>query len=281
MKRFKTAAFLLPGVCGIILFYLFPYEKIIRYSLQKNPVSKEFAGLDNYAGLLSNEAFLTAAANTAWITVAGVLLLVPFSLWLACLFEKKTGSWLRTGLLSPMVVPAACVVMVWRVLFEQQGIVNQWIQMAGGEPVSWFQTEWGKLVVILMFLWKYAGYNMIVFMGALANVPRELVEVADVEGANSRTVFFRIKLRCISPTLFFVILISIMNSLKIFREVYLLTGDYPNEALYLLSHFLNNTLRRMDYQKMSAAAIYFSLGMIIIIAILFMLEARFGKDVEK
>ena len=135
-------------------------------------------------------------------------------------------------------------------------------------------------MVLVLFLWKNLGYNMILFMSGLANIPKELLEVADVEGASSAYKFFAIKLRYLSPTILFVAILSLINSFKVFREVYLLTGDYPYEKLYMLQHFMNNTFRSLDYQKLSAAAVVMAIAMVVIIALLFIAEDWFGKDVE-
>ena len=135
-------------------------------------------------------------------------------------------------------------------------------------------------MVLLLFLWKNLGYNMILFMSGLANIPKELLEVASVEGASPFYKFFNIKLRYLSPTVLFVTILSLINSFKVFREVYLLTGDYPYESLYMLQHFMNNTFRALDYQKLSAAAVVMALVMVVIIALLFWIEDAFGKDVE-
>ena len=82
------------------------------------------------------------------------------------------------------------------------------------------------------------------------------------------------------PTVLFVTILSLINSFKVFREVYLLTGDYPYESLYMLQHFMNNTFNSLDYQKLSAAAVVMALVMVVIIALLFKAEDWFGKDVE-
>lgn len=121
---------------------------------------------------------------------------------------------------------------------------------------------------------------MILFMAALNNIPKELMEVADAEGASPAYKFFSLKLRYLSPTILFVTILSLISSFKVFREVYLLTGDYPYEGLYMLQHFMNNTFRSLDYQKLSSAAVLMAIVMVIIIAILFVMEGRFGKDVE-
>ena len=146
--------------------------------------------------------------------------------------------------------------------------------------MDWFKSSASYIVILVLFLWKNLGYNMILFMAALNDIPRELLEVADLDGAGSLQKFWYIKLRFLSPTIFFVTLMSLVNSFKVFREIYLLTGDYPVDTLYMLQHFMNNTFKSLDYQKLSAAAVLMFLTMILIIGILFFLEDRFGKDLE-
>ena len=113
---------------------------------------------------------------------------------------------------------------------------------------------------------------MILFMAALSNIPRELLETADVEGAGPVRKFFYIKIRYLSPTLLFVTILSLINSFKVFREIYLLTGDYPYGNLYMLQHFMNNIFRSLDYQRLAAAAVVMTIAMVIIILVLFITE---------
>jgi multiple sugar transport system permease protein len=101
-----------------------------------------------------------------------------------------------------------------------------------------------------------------------------------VEGASPTYCLFAIKMRYLSPTILFVTILSMINSFKVFREVYMLTGDYPYEGLYMLQHFMNNTFKSFDYQKMASAAVVMSLFMVGLIALMFYAEDKFGKDVE-
>lgn len=178
------------------------------------------------------------------------------------------------------MVPTASVVLVWQVLFHNHGTINQVVEVFGGEPIDWLKSGYGQIVIICMFLWKNLGYNMILFMAALAGIPKDIIEVADLEGAGGWYKFVHIKLRYLSPTVLFVFILSLINSFKIFREVYLLTGDYPYDKLYMLQHFMNNTFNSLDYQKLSAAAVLFAAVMIVIIAVLMIAENKFGEDVE-
>ena len=203
---------------------------------------------------------------------------MALALMLECRIPLK--SQFRTFFLSPMMVPVASVVLIWQVLFNYNGTVNEFIMLFGADKIDWLQTDYAMLVVIILFLWKNLGYFMILFMAGLANIPKELLEVADVEGASEWYKFFAIKLRYLSPTVLFVTILSLINSFKVFREVYLLTGAYPYSSLYMLQHFMNNTFQSLDYQKLSAAAVVMAIVMVILIALLFAAEDWFGKDVE-
>ena len=121
---------------------------------------------------------------------------------------------------------------------------------------------------------------MILFMAALASIPKDILEVAKLESAKPIQTFFYIKIRYLSSTILFVTIMSLINSFKVFREVYLLTGDRPYDTLYMMQHYMNNMFKSLDYQKLSAAAILMALVMIVIIGILFLAENHFGKDVE-
>ena len=179
-----------------------------------------------------------------------------------------------------MMVPVASIVLIWQVLFHYNGSVNEILMKFGLDKIDWMKSEYALVVVTILFLWKNLGYNMILFMAALASIPKDILEVARLESATAFQTFFKIKIRYLSSTLLFVTIMSLINSFKIFREVYLLTGDYPTDTIYMLQHFMNNKFRNLDYQTLSAAAILMSIVMIVIIGILFIAEDRFGKDVE-
>jgi multiple sugar transport system permease protein len=238
--------------------------------------------LENFKNVLNNIAFKQAATNTLVFSAVSVPLAVILSLLLANLLESKIPgkSIFRTFFLSPMMVPVASIVLIWQVMFHYNGAANDFLSTFGVKKIDWLNSDYNQVVVVLLFLWKNLGYNMILFMAALNNMPKDLLEVADIEGAGPLRKFFQIKLRYLSPTLLFVTILSLINSFKVFREVYLLSGDYPYGGLYMLQHFMNNTFRSLDYQKLSSAAVLMAIVMVIIIGVLFILENRFGKDVE-
>ncbi|MBE6848740.1 MAG: sugar ABC transporter permease [Ruminococcus sp.] len=275
-------SWLMPSLLGVLVFFLIPFGVVVYYSVLDNPIFSNFVGLENFLNLFKNTAFIRASKNTCIFSLIAVPLSVVLSLWLAFALNAKIPckSWLRTCFLCPLMVPIASVVLVWQVIFHYHGTLNQITELFGAEPVDWLKTNWSYMVLTVMFLWKTLGYNMILFMSAIAGIPQDIVEVAELEGAGSFYKFVHIKLRYLSPTILFVTILSIISSFKMFREVYLLTGDYPYESMYLLQHFMNNTFNSLDYQKLSSAAVLLCLVMIVIIGAMFLCERKFGEDVE-
>ena len=274
--------FFLPSFGGVLLFYVLPFLVIIFYSFINNPIDMKFVGLANYSELMNNDIFKLAVRNTFIFSVTSVPLSVAISLLLAVIVDSeiKFKSQVKAAFICPLMVPTASIVLVFQVLFHKLGTLNQFLSLFNIESVDWLRSEKGLVVVSVMFLWKNLGYNMILFIAGMSNIPKDLLEVAILEGAGSLYKFFHIKLRYLSPTIFFVTILSIINSFKIFREVYLLTGDYPNDSLYMLQHFMNNTFNLFEYQKLSSAAIILSVAMIVIVGVLIIIESIIGKDVE-
>ena len=277
-----SVLYLLPSVIGVLLFFVLPFLIVVYYSVVDNPINHEFVFLDNFIMVFHNAAFQQAAKNTMMFSVTAVPLAVILSLLLAMMLESKIPfqSQFRTFFLSPMMVPIASVVLIWQVLFHYNGMVNEIIGWFGIDKIDWLNSSYAQVVIVVLFLWKNLGYNMILFMAALSSIPKDIVEVAVLESASPFQIFWHIKLRYMSSTILFVTIMSLINSFKVFREIYLLKGDYPYDTMYMLQHFMNNTFGKLDYQKMSAAAIMMAIVMVIIIGILFLTENYFGKDVE-
>jgi len=292
--KLYSGAFLGPSFVGVMVFFIVPFVVVFYYALIDSPVMHNFVWFQNFQRVLGNLAFQTATRHTLMFSALAVPLAVVLALGLAVLLEQKIPmkSQLRTFFLSPMMVPVASIVLIWEVLFHQNGALNDtlaniaaatgWFSYdrALGEWIDWFYSPFAQLPIVLLFLWRNLGYNMILFMAALNNIPRDLLEVASIEGASPWYVFRKIKLRFLSPTILFVTILSVINTVKVFREVFLLTGTHPYGRLYMLQHYMNNMFQNLDYQSLAAAAILMALFMIAIIGLLFVVEHWYGKDVE-
>ena len=281
-RRILSLSFLLPSMLGVGLFFVIPFGVVGYYSAVDSPFNPSFVGIENYARLFQNSAFLNAARNTAIFSLSAVPLAVILALVMAMILDQSIPmrSTFRTFFLTPLMVPTASIVLIWQVFFHPNGVFNEFLLNIGQNKIDWFKSSYSYFVIQILFLWKNLGYDMILFMAALNDIPKDLLEVADLDGAGAWQKFWKIKVRFLSPTILFVALMSLVNSFKVFREIYLLTGDYPYDTLYMLQHFMNNTFRSLDYQKLSAAAVIMFLVMIVIIGGLFALEDRFGRDLE-
>ena len=281
-EKRRNTLFLMPSFFGVMVFFIVPFLVVVTYAFQDNPINKEYVGITNFINIIKNEAFRLAAFNTLKFSFMAVPLAVVLSLLMAILLDQSIpfASNFRTIFLSPMMVPVASVILVFRVLFDYNGAFNEIIKFFGGSNIDWIKSDFAPFVILALFLWKNLGYNMILFLAGLGTIPREMMEVAYLDSSNAFKLFFMIKIRYLSPTILFVAIMSLINSFKIFREVYLLSGNYPHGSMYTLQHFMNNMFESLDYQKLSSAAIIMSAVMVVIIGILYILENRFGKDLE-
>lgn len=282
-QRVGAGLFLAPSLIGVFTFFILPFFVVIYYSVVDNPITANFVGFENFVKVFNNGAFKLAAGNTLHFSFIAVPLAVVLSLILAAMLDKKIPfrSQFRTFFLTPMMVPVASIVLIVQVMVDMNGSVNEFLSRFGVKAIDWFKSDYAQWVVVLLFLWKNLGYNMILFLSALESIPRDIIEVAEMESANNWQIFWNIKIRYLSPTILFVTILSLINSFKVFREVFLLTSGYPYDPLYFLQTFMNNMFGSLDYQKLSTAAIIMALAMIVIIGALFLVENHFGKDVEE
>jgi multiple sugar transport system permease protein len=272
-------AFLFPSLAGFLLFYLLPFIQAFGMSFLSSPINGHFVWLKNYVTLLSNEVFGKAALNTFIFTGIGVPLIVALSLALAMALSKKLlgQKALATMFLTPLVIPVASVVLVWQVLFDNNGALNSLLSVFGIARVDWLKSEWARYVIMVLFLWKNIGYDMVLFMAALAAVPTEQLESADLDGASGLQKFRHIIWPRLLPTTFFVLIMSIINSFKVFREVYLLAGAYPHDSIYTLQHFMNNMFSSLDYQKLTSAAFIMAAFIAGLVSFLFWARRRMSR----
>lgn len=273
-KEYAAAyLFILPSFLGIAVFYIVPYIICFVKSMY---IGNEFVGIENYIQLFQNKTFLLALKNTAVFTVVAIPLLMVISFLIALFLNsfKKISSFFRSALLIPVVVPTASLICVWQVLFDDYGAVNGFLQAIGIDTVQFFSSEWSMVMIIFIYVWKYCGFCVILFTAGLANVPTSLYESARLDGANSFQFVTKITIPMITPTTFFVFLMELIYSFKIFREVFALFGDYPNSNVYFLQNFINNNYYNLNYPRLSSASIILSMFMIIVLLAFFIFERK-------
>lgn len=259
-----AAAFLAPSLLGTAVFVLLPFAETVRRSFC-DALGRRFVGLENYRAVLGNRAFRLAAANTARFlcTCVPVLLLVSLGLALGvrALAHRRDGSETRRGrvfhttFLLPMAIPVASIVVLWQALFAKNGLVNGALAALGAGPVDFMGTGAAFWVLVFTYVWKNAGYDMILWLAGLDGIPADLYEAAAVDGAGAWQQFLHITLPNLAPTLSLVGVLSVLNSFKAFREALLVGGAYPHESMYLLQHLFNNWFLDLDLPRLTAAAV--------------------------
>lgn len=232
--------------------------------------------MQNYRTVVENEAFRLAAGNTVHFLAVCIPLLILLSLILALgirrLGEKTQG--LQAVFLIPMAVPVASLVLFWQLVFHRNGFLNGLLGIFQAAPRDWMNEKSAFAVLVFSYLWKNAGYFMILWMAGLNDIPKSCYEAAKVDGANDRQCFFYVTLPQLVPSFFMITVLAFVNSFKVFREAYLIAGDYPHRSIYMLQHVFNNWFVSLDIQKMSAGAVMLALGLGGILGIFQILEKK-------
>ncbi|BBH19167.1 sugar ABC transporter permease [Paenibacillus baekrokdamisoli] len=284
LRKDWTAAslFLAPSLIGFAIFYLIPFAMGFFYSFEDNTIDGKFVGFDNYNDLFASGSFRKAAVNTFLFTGISVPLIIVLSLFAALLLNQKLfiRNWLQTAFVLPLVVPIASIIMMWQILFDWNGTVNVWLQSMHMDRIDWMKSDWSMGVFVIVYIWKNIGYNIILFLAGLQSIPKDYYETADIEGAGRLHKLRHITLIYLTPTMFFVVLMSIINSFKVFRETYLIAGDYPHDRIYMLQHYMNNMFLSLDIQKLTAAATSMVGCILIFVIVMLSIERRFRQFID-
>lgn len=274
----KALLFLMPSFIGVSIFILIPFLDVFLRSFQ-GEIVRDFTFLDNYKEIFTNTAFILASKNTIRFTLICIPLLLGISLALAVLITNyyKSSEKLTTAFLMPMAIPIASVVLVWRIVFHEQGILNGFLIRLEATGVDWMNSEYAFWVLVVTYIWKNCGYNIILWMAGLSCIPNEVYEAAKVDGASRWRSFKDITLPILKPTLYTITVLSLLNSFKVFREAYLIAGEYPDKSMYLLQHIFNNWFRELSFGKIAASSVV--MAAMIFVLIMFLQRSWEGDDV--
>ena len=268
--------FLLPSLLGVLLFYAVPFLFSLYYAVIDNMGSKKFVGLKNFTDTLTNPLFQSASVNTLVFIGISVPLGMAVALFLSiCLQRMKRGRIPASmALLLPLVVPSGTIVYFWKMLFDSNGMVQKLLLQMGLPHEAVSQNQWTMGILVAVFLWKNVSYNIVLFWSGLNWIPKTYYEQMELEGAGGWRQFTNVTWVYLSPTTFVVLLMSIVNSFKVFKEVYLLYGSYPSPDIYMLQHYMNNQFLSLNMQKLSSAAYLMFLVIGVVLLILFYAQKR-------
>lgn len=246
--------FMAPSLMGTLVFAVLPFLEVLRRSLWDE--RKNFFGVINYREVWNNEAYRLAVKNTVKFVGVCIPLLLLLSLLLAlALFKSQWMRLLKSALLLPLAVPTAVVVFVWKLIFYKHGFFNKLLGLFFLEPVDWLGGEAAFFVLVISYIWKNMGYTMVLWLAAMAAIPTEMLEAAEVDGSNGFQRIRYMVLPSLKPAFYTITIVSFLNSFKVFREAYLVAGSYPPKSMYLLQHLFNNWFVNLELGKISAAGV--------------------------
>lgn len=280
MTTNKTAKyFIAASLIGTGIFLLLPYAYVVVNSFIKTG-SGSFAGLDNYAAVLNSEAFMTAMGNTALFMAVSVPVILVLSLLISVyIYENpRLAGCLKTSFLIPMAIPVTSVVLMWRFLFDDNGIINGILNACGMDTVNWMNTGAAFWILVLSYVWKNLGYNIILWLAALSAIDPAIGEAARIDGAGGWQRLTRVTLPAAKNGAFVIIVLAALSSFKVFREAYLVAGEYPHDSIYMVQHIFNNWFRNLEIDKLAAGAVINSLILIVLVLLLQRFWERRGDD---
>lgn len=274
-KKLKLKIILLgiPAAAGFTVFYIYPFIKSVGYSFIESNFSNRFMWFDNYKSVLANEFFRLALKNTVIFSVVGVVAVVALALLLSLGLAKlsKKYSLIKSAFILPYVLPSASIIFAWQMIFSS-------VRYSALASESGFGDFFDVLPLYHIFIWKNIGIDIILITAALSKLPQEIYEAAALDGASGLKMHFKITLPLISPSMFFVTVLSFVNSLKIFKESYLFyNSNYPPDAAYMIQNYMNNNFYKLNYQNLSTAVTMFTVVVAAIIFVIYKLVSRISE----
>lgn len=267
----KSLPFLAPSALGTLVLYAIPFCIMLLYALS--------VGATASLTILQNPTFITCTINTAIFIMVGLSVSLFLGLTIALTLDFH-GLFIRFLLICPLLIPSATIAVIWRNIFAFDGWANRFLSWLGLSAVDWFKSSAGLIVLILLLIWKILGITIVLIDAALQKIPREILESAQLDGTPPLQMLFHIKWPYLASSLFFAGLIDLFFAWRTFREIYLITGDYPFDRIYLLQHYLLHMFRALKYPSLAYASLLLTVVIIVSVGLLLGLVNRRGRDVD-
>lgn len=287
MKNYKfknlenICLFVLPAFIPLCVFWLYPICKAIWISFTNSDFMSptyQIVGLENYLSVFQDSRFYEALINTIVFTVGTLVPTIVFGLLLALALSKKFhgSEVLKFIIFSPWITPTVAISIVWTWIFQpNNGLANQILNFFSLPGLKWISSsQTAMLSVIIVTVWKSLGYAMIFYLSALEKVPKDLYEASSIDGAHGIRQFFDITLPSISPTTFFLTIITMINSLQAYDQIQILTQGGPSGSTRtLLYMYYQLGFQEFSMGKASAIAVI----MMIITVALSIFQFKYSK----
>ncbi|MFD1708974.1 carbohydrate ABC transporter permease [Siminovitchia sediminis] len=273
--------FLLPSLIFLVMFTLYPMIKTLIMSFFQSDLSTEdpvYIGAQNFMMMWEDEVFRKAFINNLWFAAGTVPTSVFIGLGLAMLVNRaiKGSGLARTFFFYPVVIPMVTAAFIWLFFYTPEyGMINNMLKFFGaGELNLLGNSSTALMAIIVMVIWKEAGFFMVFYLAALQNIPKELLEASYMDGASKWVQFRKIVFPLLMPTTLFSFVIATTNAFKTVDQLVVMTQGGPNNASNLLLYYIyESTFRFMDYGKSATATVVCLILMVLIAAVQF-----FGSD---
>ena len=249
--------FIFPALLGTIIFIIIPVICSFGLSFAKwdllNPI--KFVGLENYRIIFHEEVFYKILINTIVFAISTSVLGVIIPLILAAILNNKIrgSEFYKTAYFLPFITPMIVIGIVWQWIFDPNiGLLNTFLHI----HINWlYDTNYAMPALIIVSVWKLIGYNMVIFLAALSGISQNLFEAAKIDGANKFQVFKNITVPMLSPTIFFVVIVTAICSFQVFDLIYLMTQGGPLDSTNVLVYAIyKNAFEFFNAGKASAIA---------------------------
>ena len=286
---FTGMGFILPSLLGFLIFTFIPVVislclSFTSWNFMEGIEGIKFNGLANYIRLFSDEWFLNSYKNNIIFTAVTVPVLITLGLVMATIINKYIygGGVVRTMIFIPYIASVVAVCTVWMVLLQPSyGPVNEFFRSIGiANPPGWLADfKWSLPSIMIIYVWQQVGYYSIVFLAGLKGLPEDVYEAAKVDGASSIRQFFSLTVPLISPTTFFLTIMGIIGSFKVFDQISVLTQGGPGSSSSVMAYYVYRTA--FDYFEMGYAnTLAWALFVLVFIVTLvqWKMQAKFSNE---
>ncbi|MCR6108060.1 sugar ABC transporter permease [Salipaludibacillus agaradhaerens] len=272
--------FIAPAVILFLLFTAYPIIASLYLSFQRyEGGSYSFVGLANYSRLMGDSIFWTALSNTFIIFIFQVPIMLILAMILASVLNSqllKLKGFFRVSFFLPAVTSLVAYSLLFSVMLQDNGLFNELLSYIGIGPIPWLSdATWAKVSIIMAMTWRWTGYNMIIFLAALQNIPEEMYEAASIDGAGKIRQFFSITIPNLKPIILFAGILSTIGTLQLFDEPFNLTSGGPGNATMTLGLYIyENGFEYFDFSYGSAVAYV----VVVLVAVLSFVQFKFTGD---
>jgi len=276
--------FLAPALILIIIFTIYPVISSFILSFQEvRGVETTFVGLANYTRLFHDPVFYKSLLNTFEILIVQVPIMLSISLLIAVGLHStmvKAKAFFRIAFFMPAITALVAAAIVFMIMLDEHfGLVNYFLSKIGISPIHWLTSPfWAKISIIIVMTWRWTGYNMVIFLAGLQNIPGELYEAASMDGAGKIRQFFMITVPQLKPVFIFTVVMSTIGTLQLFDEPFILTQGGPNNATTTITLYLYQTgFKYFEFGYASAIAYV----LVFIIAIISWVQMKWVGDLDE